>query len=72
MDMKIRVKQGLHSKTVHLSLCKQQGDYTSQVLKSRVEKHRCLGLFAVEVLFARKRGANNVLHVELVDAREDK
>ena len=69
--MKIRVKQGLHSKTVHLSLCKQQGDYTSQVFESRVEKHRCLGLFAVEAIFARKRGTDNVFPVELVDARAD-
>ena len=67
--MKIRVKQGLHSKTVHLSLCKQQGNYTSQVLKSRVEKHRCLDMFAVEVLFARKRGADNLFSVELVNTR---
>jgi len=28
-------------------------------------------LFAVEVFFARKRGADDVLLVELVDARED-
>ena len=67
--MKIRIKQGFHSKTVHLSLCKQESNYTSQVFESRVKKHRCFALFAVEVLFARKRGAENVLPVELVDAR---
>ena len=43
----------------------------SQVFESRVEKHRCFDLVAVEVLFARKRGADDVLPVELVDARAD-
>ena len=43
----------------------------SQVFESRVEKHRCFDLFAVEVLFARKRGADNVFPVELVNAREN-
>ena len=43
----------------------------SQVLESRVEKHRCFDLFAVEVFFARKSGADNVFPVELVNAREN-
>lgn len=42
-----------------------------QVFESRVEKHRCFDLFAVEVFFARKCGADNVFPVELVNAHEN-